>query len=260
MVSRSVRILITATAIVFVWCVSSFADVTIGSGGFTTSKHLTTLSGYTVDTGSNRLLLMVASWEDNNATAATVSGITYGGISATRGPITLWYSASGRVFGLDVFYMKDADIPSGSNTMTVSWAGTGPPQTDETVLSICTFTGVDQTTPVTDSDSATAGNQLNITNSVTGMSGDMTVHFEVYGRGTGGSWTQNNSAVEGYDVISTGGSSMHGVGFKLNHSTPSATASGVSATRDIGMSTIVIGKSSGSVTTLPMRRRRIIHK
>lgn len=260
MVSWSVRMLITATAIFVVWCVSSFADVAIGSGGFTTANHLTTLSGYTADSGSDRFLLMVASWEDNNSTAATVSGITYGGISATRGPITLWYSASGRIFGIDVFYMKEADIPSGSNTMTVSWAGTGPPQTGETVLSIVTFTGVDQTTPIKDSDTATAVSQLNITNSVTGASGEMTVHFEVYGRGTGGSWAQNNGASEGYDVVSTGGSSMHGVGFKLNHSTPSATASGVTVDRDIGMSTVVLGKSGAAPATLPMRRRRIIHE
>lgn len=240
------------------FCTSAaLATVTINT--FTTAVGagtLTTISGYTADAGSNRLLVMSASFEDNSATQPVIDSIKFGSTKATQGPIIFWFDISGRRMGIYLWYWLDADIESGSQDAVVTWGEA--PQNNETVLSIVTFEGVDQTTPFADSDSASLNNTLGpITNSVSGSASNMTVYFTCYGRG-GGAWTQNNGASEGWDLTSTGGGSQFSCGFLLNLSTPSATATGVSADRAIGMTSLVIAASGAPPAAPPSRRRKIM--
>jgi hypothetical protein len=224
-------------------CGSVLADVAVGTWStIAVVGSANTLSSYTADAGSNRILLLAVSYEDNTA-GALLDSMLYGSQKATAGPIVYHFDDAGARHGIDIHYILEADILGGSNDMVIYWSE--PPQDGERVLSIVTLTGVDQTTPITDSDSASLGTgNATITNSVTGASGEMTIHYELHERGGAGQhWVQNNGAAEGYDLPSDGASSHHGLGYKLNHSTPSATHD-LATDRPLGMSTVVIGKAA----------------
>lgn len=239
---------------------SVIADVAIGGGGWATSNDAGVDSTlvYTADAGSDRLLLLTVSFEDNTGTQATLDSIKFAAVKATEGPIVFWYDINPtRVLGIYIYYIKETGITAGSQTMMVHWTpgGSGPPQDNEQVLSIVTLTGVDQSTPISDSDSASAAaGNATITNSVSGAAGAMTVHYSGMNNG-GGAWTQNNGASEGYDLSSNGGSSQFSVGYKLNHSTPSATVTGVATNRPLGMSSLVIAAEGVAAANTSYVRR-----
>lgn len=110
------------------------------------------LSSYTAPTtDSNRLLVFGFAWEEIGGTM-TPTGVTFGGESMTE-LINEDHSYGGNSTGIGIFYLKEADIPSGSQNFVITWASGSP---DEVFVAAATFGGVHQTNTIVDSDFATA--------------------------------------------------------------------------------------------------------
>jgi hypothetical protein len=102
---------------------------------------------HTTGAGSNRLLLVGVSKEDDLGSATfTVTGITYAGQSLTRLVQNTSSEAEGEIWSL-------VNPPSGAGLLTVSL--TGAEAIDSVVVGATTFTGVDQTNPLSATNSAT---------------------------------------------------------------------------------------------------------
>jgi len=103
----------------------------------------TGLTGYTAPAGSNRLLVFITGFEDN--AADDVTSVTYGGqlMQEAVGYIT---TAVGYVARCEIWFLKDANIPAGSNNFVVTYnSGTAP------LIALhgaATYANVDQTDPV----------------------------------------------------------------------------------------------------------------
>jgi len=99
-------------------------------------------SAFTAQTGSNRLMLIaVGGWVPGTSTDTTISSITYGAQAATE---VVNRDVTPAEVGFGLFYIKEADIPAGSNQLTVNWSFNSRSCT-AVVLELA---GVDQTTPV----------------------------------------------------------------------------------------------------------------
>jgi hypothetical protein len=102
---------------------------------------------HTTGTGANRLMLVGISKEDDlGAATFEVSGITYGGQALTRRVQNTSSEAEGEIWSL-------VNPPSGTATLLVSF--TGAEAIDSAVVGVTTFTGVNQTTPFSATNSAT---------------------------------------------------------------------------------------------------------
>ncbi len=193
------------------------------------------------------LIVGTISFEDNAGDAA-ISGVTYDGTAMTPAILLHSWTLGGRNGGMQIFYLLDADwdgVADATSDLIVTWSNT--PQGGETVLGLSVWSGVDQTTPITDTNTNVLANNLGpITLSVTAGAGTMTYHVGNYGHGTGVTFTQDNGEAEMYDQLSNGASSAHTAGFKANHTTPSITASGAAGDRPIGIGGIVMGASGAA--------------
>ena len=111
-------------------------------------------------TGSDRILIIGFSNFDANATNRQVSTLTYGGQALTKVTNSVGDNAtsSGRS---EMWYLIDP--PTGSNNVAVTFAGADNITNSDYFYAV--FTGVDQSTPIDDSDNhqTTAGTQDRIT-------------------------------------------------------------------------------------------------
>ncbi|MBW7866243.1 MAG: DUF11 domain-containing protein, partial [Candidatus Hydrogenedentes bacterium] len=94
---------------------------------------------HTTGSGTNRLMLVGVSYEDDNENGCAVSSVTYGGQSLTQVVWRAQNEAISEIWGLTA-------PPSGAGTVVVSFTGTET--ADSAVVGVATFTGVDQTTPL----------------------------------------------------------------------------------------------------------------
>ena len=106
------------------------------------------LSNYTAPTTDNhRLLVFGFGWEKLGGTIAP-TGVTFGGQSMTE-LINNDHSYGGNSTGIGIYYLKEADIPSGSQNFVITWDSGSP---DEVFVAAATFGGVHQTNTIVDSD------------------------------------------------------------------------------------------------------------
>lgn len=106
------------------------------------------LSSYTAPTtDSNRVLMFSVGWEETGGTNS-ISGVTFGGVSMTN-LILDDYSYGGNSTGLGIYYMKESDIPSGSQNFVITWTGGTP---TGHLVAAATFGGVHQTNTFVDYD------------------------------------------------------------------------------------------------------------
>lgn len=72
---------------------------------------------YTVPSGSDRILFIIAARRGDQNTNATVDGVTYGGQAATVLQPNTFHLAGFRSLTYSVWYIKEADIPAGENAL-----------------------------------------------------------------------------------------------------------------------------------------------
>ncbi|QTN31576.1 DUF11 domain-containing protein [Akkermansiaceae bacterium] len=113
------------------WAIGAVA---IRSAGSTVSVNHTTGSG------SNRLMLVGLSYEDDDNDGFKVPSVSYAGLPLTR----LIQRASAVEAGSEIWYLINP--PSGAGTVTVATAGAGATD-DEIVVGVSTFSGVNQANP-----------------------------------------------------------------------------------------------------------------
>lgn len=111
-------------------------------------------------TGANRVLIVGFSNFDSNATDRQVSSVSYGGQALTKVANSVGDNATSNARS-EIWYLIDP--PTGSNNIAVTFAGANDITNSDYFYAV--FTGVDQSTPINDSDNhqTTGGTQDRIT-------------------------------------------------------------------------------------------------
>ena len=191
---------------------------------------LETAATYTAAAGSNRLLVAVIGAED----LTSLTSLVFGGITMTVGQALFGGNGEADVYA---YYLKDADIPSGSQSLVITQAGASW-TTDEWSGHIYTLTGVDQTTPIgnkvaENGNSATTWTVTSITSITDGILLALGVSLSPIDAGstiTTASWTTDSfdadagggGLVNGNKLITSGAS--EGVTFDWNGGSESGAA------------------------------------
>ena len=115
-------------------------------GSWSTATRVTSLT-HSNGAGTNRIMVVVTSGEDNTATR-NVTGIDYGGEALTY-RIKLNY---GTYQFEEIWYLLEAEIASASNT-TITVTYDTPPNNLLKMIHAGTYENVDQTTPMPEYDS-----------------------------------------------------------------------------------------------------------
>ncbi|MBD3289370.1 carbohydrate-binding protein, partial [candidate division KSB1 bacterium] len=160
-----------------------------GSGEVEIVGSWTNGSSHTAESGSNRLLVFTAHTEHN--AALTLNGVSYGGKAMTE-VIEKSESSGGYVAVTGIYILKEADIADASgSSFSVTWSTT-PARTPE--YSSVFLTGVNQTTPTGDTQSAGGTSSTISTSSLSTSDGDMAILAATCGNlgdySTGGGFTE----------------------------------------------------------------------
>ncbi len=151
--SRFLRVGVMATCLLVAVCVSRAEAVVVSEEAWTnlaantdTTKTISATHTVTASAGTRRLFLASMVVYFGGDQTITVTSATFGGValheivtgssSSTRGAIYLGY-------------LLDSEIPSGAQTLSVTFTSAGPPEGKK--LLAATYSGVDQITPTTDS-------------------------------------------------------------------------------------------------------------
>lgn len=117
---------------------------------------------FTAGSGSNRVLVWAFSGTRGGAGAPAITGATFGGEPMTQAVFAV--NTTQRYNASTIYYLLEADIPSGSQTATATWDG-GTPVDDTVQGQMYTLSGIDQTDPVVDIDSAVGETATSLTGS-----------------------------------------------------------------------------------------------
>ena len=132
-------------ALTLTFCGPAFADAALVSG-----TQITGGGTYTAGAGSNRLVVIALARRMAGTTTTTpnVTALTWGSRSIGAGITEAVHQAStsnGRCNAY-VWYVKEADIPAGAQTLAATWNVTMGGSGD--LFTVYTLSGVNQTTPV----------------------------------------------------------------------------------------------------------------
>lgn len=112
--------------------------------------------------GNNRLVIIACVAE----ATTDINTPTYNG-SSTGVTLISQFNGSGADIRVEVYYVKDADLPAGAGSYTVTYTGGGTPSAG---IAVAAYTGVDQTTPhdapVTDTTDLTSPLAITTTSAV----------------------------------------------------------------------------------------------
>ncbi|MCZ7646853.1 MAG: C25 family cysteine peptidase [Planctomycetota bacterium] len=109
---------------------------------------------YTAAAGSNRALIYALAVEDTGSGTPNLSQVRYGGILMQRAANRL-VNANGGENLIEIWYLLEASIPSGSNAFALTWT-TAPNDADRFAQGAVTLGGVDQSSPVRASSTNTS--------------------------------------------------------------------------------------------------------
>lgn len=116
-----------------------------------------TITQFPVNAGSERVLVVAIASTATAATTQTITSVTYDGVAMT---LAAGDGASNIPQHTYLYYLKDNAVMNGFNkTLSVSMSG-GTSQVTDVYYSV--FTGVDQTTPLTDAKNGNASNASSI--------------------------------------------------------------------------------------------------
>ncbi len=188
---------------------ASGGDVTKSDGWYTG------LGAYTVPAGSDRLLIFVTGLEDASDNQTTITSVTYGGVSMTPAVEHFSYSSPLTV-RTGIWYLRDADIPAGSNSFVVTYSPSDPGRNRH---AYALFTNVSQINPIVDSDSGAVTSSTTITtdNPIDVVAGGMSVsavvsnnvgNYDDNSWGTG--WTEGTDQASGWHTVGSANSGAYG--------------------------------------------------
>ena len=181
----------------------------------TQSTTATSISwSHTAGTGNNRLLLVAVGVHVATGAPTTVSSITYGGVSLTQVTTGLYSTIDPQV---RTYVFRLVNPASGANTVQITFAAA-----TLAVAGAVTYAGVDQTTPIQASNTATgSGDAPSVSVTVTGsgrwlfghFGGDDDKAWSITGEGTGQTnrWAQEGQLYKGRGSdkpVSSGSQSM----------------------------------------------------
>ena len=110
---------------------------------------------YTAGAGTNRaVVLVLAHYSSSGGGVPNYTGVqpTYGGVNMTQVG-TLKVNSTAPYLVLSMWYILDANIPTGAQTMVASWSdGTNALNEANALATIYTLSGVNQTVPVSATD------------------------------------------------------------------------------------------------------------
>ena len=140
-------------SIIAVFCLISPAHADISRLDLNWYESLT---GYTVPAGSDRLLVFVTGYSDDENLDISV---TYGGQTMIQGEEHS--NTSPHFVRCEIFYLKEADIPAGSNNFVVTYSG--GTANNGSSHAAATYENVDQTIPLEDTNWSITGNPIETT-------------------------------------------------------------------------------------------------
>ncbi len=162
----------------------------------------TTMSvSHTTGSGSNRFLIVFVSYF--NSPGVTISGVTYNSIALTQAIGLDVLNVNNRI---DAWYLVAP--ATGSNTLEVTFSGNAV----STSLGVTTWTGVDQSTPISDTGSDTG---VDPSAAVTIDSGDLLmdgIYFFTTTATVGTGQTERWNTLRANDEVSSAGSTEGGSG------------------------------------------------
>lgn len=145
--SREMLTKIIIALVTFCVCPSVMGAVSISvAWRETTSGHSAT-DGLVVPAATDRCLVFFGTYEEVNSGHTILASLSLGGVSLTNVGYAEVGTASFRV-GIEIWILKDADIPADSNNFTMVWVGANNPESYSWNFAV--FEGVDQTTPISD--------------------------------------------------------------------------------------------------------------
>jgi hypothetical protein len=160
-------------------------------------------STYTAESGSNRVLVFVGGSSSDGA--KTVTSITFGGVAMTQAAF-LSSDIAGYECNSGLWYIKEESIPSGSQTLSITWSG----GLNNSSGCLMTLGGIDQTASMvvgTATGDANSGSPANpLSSSIAVAAGDLGVFGAVVSAqyftlntpaGTHGTYTEH---VETYEA------------------------------------------------------------
>jgi hypothetical protein len=188
------------------WIETSFNNQGNPSGFYNLGNQATTgwitgsgdpVGTYTVPDGSDRLLVLITAWESAGG-LRTITGVTFGGVAMTQAETAYDEgSTSNNVVGVDIWYLKEADIPAGSQSFDITYDGA----TGAQVHAWQTYENIDQNNPIVDHGTGADTDPVEATVNV--LAGGMSVAGAINGI-TGDSYTWGNGWVETTDEDYTG--------------------------------------------------------
>lgn len=137
-------------------------------------------TSYTAGAGSNRVVVLVLEHSSSAGGGTPVyTGVqpTFNGVNMTQvGPLVT--STAARYQCASMWLLKEASIPSGAQTLVASWSdATNNLNEANALATIWTLSGVDQTTPMTSSGSATGNSVTTLTcSNVTSTTGGLMIY------------------------------------------------------------------------------------
>ncbi len=170
---------------------------------------------HTTGAGSNRLLVYVISFEDDD-NLNDVTSVSYGGQAMTQAAQSTTITGTGSQSRAEIWYLNQAGIVLASNTTFTPVFSVSNPATSHGYYAMAvTLSGVNQLTPV-----CTAGTGQRLTSSTVNLSSGISVlpgELMIYGTHTGDSRTHTPAAgyTESFDLNGAGGGQAASINHKL---------------------------------------------
>jgi hypothetical protein len=188
------------------WIETSFNNQGNPSGFYNFGNEATTgwvtgsgdpVGSYAVPDGTDRLLVLITAWESAGG-LRTITGVTFGGVAMTQAETAYDEgSTSNNVVGVDIWYLKETDIPAGSQSFDITYDGA----TGAQVHAWMTYENIDQNNPIVDHNTDADTDPVEATVNV--LAGGMSVAGAINGI-TGDSYTWGNGWAETTDEDYTG--------------------------------------------------------
>ena len=156
----------------------------------------TTGTTHTVGAGSDRLLLFVTGYENGSSNDTDITAVSYGGEALA--PIGEAVAGSSTLARVELWYLNETGIQAATGTTFSVTYGNGTPS--KPLHAAATYSDVDQTTPVSNSNTTSSSTPNPLTTSVSVTAGAMAVGGVV--AGNDGSYGWNNSWTAGPDQTS----------------------------------------------------------
>jgi hypothetical protein len=135
------------------------ADVTLIDDNWSTGSGAPSGLSYTVPEGNNRLLVFVTAIETDDGNR-TIGPVSFGGASMTFSGASAWMQAGAtqNYIKIEIWYLKEADIPSGSQSFDVTYT---PALSDlRKVHTWATYQNVDQDNLIVDNNTDSNGDPV----------------------------------------------------------------------------------------------------